>query len=251
MSKLGIIKREWPVIVAAVLAYVIPGIISAMGSPVVWWGWLLITLGIACTVYIRIHGLTKYREWTDARTIKATAENRAVADEKIKDILQIIINAVLGKVSARANVMLIDENQQLYIAYQKGMEGAPDLNLRWEKYVGSCGDAWGSGRQRIADLDSVNEETLEITWKMDAEHQVCTSKVKSIISTPLRDIDNPDIIIGVLNCDSCEVLSASRLNEDGFRLLVHKYAELIAGFLKLGQLVKKEGNDGEGSFRRG
>jgi len=244
LSNFKVIKAEWRIIIATVIAYIIPGIVTAVGSAVAWWIWLLITLGAVCTLYVRIQGYSRYRKWRKGIADKTRAQNRAIAEREIKAILRIVINAVPGKIPARANVMLIDEKEQLYIAYQEGMDSAEDLTLRWEKYVGSCGDAWGSGKQRIADLDSIDETTLEITWKMDAEHRARTSKVKSIISTPIRDIDNRDILIGVLNCDSSETLSRSRLNEEAFRTTMVKYVEIIVGFLRLGRIIKEEGDDG-------
>ena len=137
----------------------------------------------------------------------------------------------------RSNLMLIDDDNRLFIAYHLNMADAPDHGVRLDKYQGCAGHAWALGEQAVADLESVPEGELRRSWKLTPDQIAMTSQIKSMICTPVRHPRHRDAIVGVFSLDSARPLAETGLDADETAEEALKVAEVLGRLLLTGGII--------------
>ncbi len=109
--------------------------------------------------------------------------------------------------------------------HSSNMETAPDLGIKFDKWQGCVGKAWGyeAGVVGIAD-QLVPEKTQD--WKLTKEQYALTKEIKSIITWPIRDPDVKGKILGILSFDTSSDLSEYFTSEEARQLVAD-----LSGFI--------------------
>lgn len=148
---------------------------------------------------------------------------------RIEELLKLLVLSIWGREHSshfRANVMMHDpKKDELKITYRYNMEGYIDRFLKIPSNVGCAGHAFTNKRPFYVDLTKVTHEKYLIdsrkVWKA----------MKSILSVPVFNPDNPDEVIGVLNVDSDLDIQTVKFNDESVIITVSAYADIIGKLL--------------------
>lgn len=167
-------------------------------------------------------------------------ENRNLCELIVKSELERIATRLTPDVNTiRSNIFLCDEtDNKLYIAYNYGMENAPDLSIRLDLNAGCAGHAYHFGEVAVASLVDPVEKQLRVEWKLENDQIAVTRHLKAILAIPVRHPINHQQVIGVLNLDSTDPIS-STFEEVKFQEQVQYHAFLISAFIWLGNIIKR------------
>lgn len=164
--------------------------------------------------------------------------NRELCEANIVEALRQAVRIMIpGDDNPRANIMLIDDDSKLFIAYHFNMAGAPDLNMRFDKYQGCAGHAWALGDQAFADLEGEDDSELTKTWKLTSEQIALTRNIKSMVCTPVRHPRNRDTVVGVFSVDSTQALAQTTFDSEETAEEALAVSELIARLLVTGGII--------------
>jgi|SRR5579859_76246 len=224
-------------------AAVAGSILPPLGVPVVIVIGVLL-VGMAGTAAAGIGQLRASNRDTQVELNRLRAElkqkNAAVCRANIHThLVQVAKIAGHAGLITRSCLFLIGADEKMYIAQHHNMGDSADVSIRLEKYQGCTGHAWGRGKQTVADLSAVSNEDLSTTWKLTPEQIAVTTKVKSILSTPIRYPGG--IIVGILSIDSSGPLAESGLNQSDIMDTAVQSAEALAGLLQLGEIISTDG----------
>jgi len=118
----------------------------------------------------------------------------------------------------RANLMLVQPDGQLLIAYYSGDYRAEELELKWKEGVGCCGMAWANKEEYVTDVQH--------TQQLPSPHREVVKHVGSVFSIPVRKRVTEGRV-GVLNVDALKLLSSSHLDDIKVREIIVRYASGI------------------------
>jgi len=118
----------------------------------------------------------------------------------------------------RANLMLVQPDGQLLIAYYSGDYHAEELELKWKEGVGCCGMAWANKEEYVTDVQHTQQ--LPLPYREVVKH------VGSVFSMPVRKRVTEGWV-GVLNVDALKPLSSSHLDDIKVREIIVRYASGI------------------------
>lgn len=141
---------------------------------------------------------------------------------------QIRANVFLPKRATSLKLWLAE--LKLRVAFHSSnMKGASDLGIKFDKWQGCTGKAWGLEKVTVSDL-TLPEVEGGAAWGLD-EHQLSiTSKIKTIISVPIFHPLN-EKVVGIFSIDSEKPLFDFFNSED-----VEIYAGAKAG--EIGALLQ-------------
>jgi putative methionine-R-sulfoxide reductase with GAF domain len=118
----------------------------------------------------------------------------------------------------RANLMLVQPDGQLLIAYYSGDYRAEELELKWKEGVGCCGMAWANKEEYVTDVQHTQQ--LPLPYREVVKH------VGSVFSVPIRKRVTEGWV-GVLNVDALKPLAFSHLDDIKVREIIIRYASGI------------------------
>jgi len=105
----------------------------------------------------------------------------------------------------RAYVMMPSSKNkdELEIKYWSSrMFNAPDLSIKFQKWQGVTGYAWGYLKPVVADMTVAREIKGGAEWGLTTEQRMMTKNLNAIMSIPIMSSKEPNKIIGILNFDS-------------------------------------------------
>lgn len=161
------------------------------------------------------------------------------ANQIITKVLDLSLLALKGEknIDLRASIMLLDKNEKdLKIVYvSSNMVDAPDSNLRFEKWQGAAGRALGYKTSVLVDLTIPEVEGMA-SMGLTAEQKALTKNIVTVYSSPIRDPNNMEKVIGVLNIDSSKNL-VNYFREDEVRSVIDYVTTQLAITLKSAGVV--------------
>jgi len=160
---------------------------------------------------------------------------RAAIDTLLSQFVKI---AGRGWLITRSSVFLIGDDERLQIVQHHNMLAAPDRSIKFGKYQGCVGQAWGRKEQIVGNLPAASDVELSTAWGLTPEQIALNGNVKSILSTPIWFPG--DVIVGILNIDSDGPLATSGLDQAEVMNLAAQTAEILAGLLELGEIISTD-----------
>lgn len=118
----------------------------------------------------------------------------------------------------------------LMIRHHYNMKGYLDLNIILHPGRGVSGKAFKENIPKIGDTTLINHPGGD-DWNLTSEEKKITEKVKSIISVPIRHVNDKDKVVGVLNVDSTEELKDTPFQVPDFQELLRKMSEVFYNFV--------------------
>lgn len=109
--------------------------------------------------------------------------------------------------------------------HSSNMETAPDLGIKFDKWQGCVGKAWGYEAGVVAVADQLVPEKTQ-DWNLTKEQYALTKEIKSIITWPIRDPDVKGKILGILSFDTSSDLSEYFTSEEARQLVAD-----LSGFI--------------------
>ena len=144
------------------------------------------------------------------------------------------------KKEVRACVFLPDRKDaaKMGIRYHSSnMEGAADLDIRFEKWQGCVGKAWGYETGIIAMLGELSEEQVK-NWSITKEQYALTRDIKSVRVEPIFvEHNGSKKIVGLLSFDS-KIDINDLFQDERFTSQVSEMAGLISKLLSNANLLK-------------
>jgi hypothetical protein len=170
------------------------------------------------------------------------ARDRARRQRLARSIVEDVLRGSIASLSARpdhtgAVVFLPSEDGSLQSVYTYNKRGKADGELRFEKWQGATGHAWGEQDQTIALLDRAPASDLRERWKLSADQIAMTAHLKVVVATPIWATDDSERMVGIVSIDSdlpdaeCQLTSDRALDE------AIQLAQLLAHVLTLADLV--------------
>jgi hypothetical protein len=139
----------------------------------------------------------------------------------------------------RANVMLASKGgtrRQVDTATAFNMETDPDQDLEIDVAAGVSGEAFRSKLPVYGDL-SLALQPGGPTWGLrDAERAKVRSGLKSVLSVPIFDPDDPEgSLLGTLQVDSDLTMEQMEFDKPERRAVAERFADVVALLLKVGR----------------
>ena len=190
---------------------------------------------------------TKLDERIPGQAARARLHDRVRALlAQLCDDIRMVLEREQGQIPAqwlRANVFLVSDVGKAAIqSLSYNMDAHPDKSFEFPLFGGSTGTAFARRTQVIAPLYL---ETQDEYRALEAQYQQALldlnvmnlpehiqrdawDRLKTILSTPIRDHPDPTKVVGVLNVDTCCTLSELPLHREPVTACADQYARLIA-----------------------
>jgi nucleoside phosphorylase len=164
----------------------------------------------------------------------AQEPQRSQLREAIEDLLGTTIPMIVTEPSQTGAVVYFpDASGVLRPTFSHNQRQPLHALPSFEKWQGCTGDAWGRGRQVIADLTQATPDVLAREWKLLPEQIAATAALKVVVSTPIWTPGVPPRPIGIVSIDSTLPAEASGLTSDAALKTAANLAGLVARIVEL------------------
>jgi len=106
----------------------------------------------------------------------------------------------------------------------------PDINIILNPGRGVAGKAFKENKPKIGDTSLMSQAGAD-DWNLTPEEKEITRNVKSIISVPIRHVENREKVLGVFSVDSTDSLKDTILGVKDFQELLQKTSKAFHNFV--------------------
>lgn len=132
---------------------------------------------------------------------------------------------LIQKIECRACIFMLPnkKSKEIEIRYfSSNMKDAKDVGIKFEKYRGCTGVAWGIRKPVIADL-TIPKKEASPDWLLTHDQLEMTTDLNTVFSHPISHPYNKNTMIGILSFDSKDAVTDFFQRED-IQKLVAEYA---------------------------
>jgi hypothetical protein len=206
--------------------------LCGLGLRQAWGHWTAIgwTIGIAVCVALPTLGTSRN---------KLQQGKRAARDAIRKVLMACATSYAHPGGNVRVNIMVLSRNRQRRHVDSEtafNMHGDPDSDLEIDATAGVSGEAFVHRKPAYGDL-LIGLNPGGPSWGLrESEKAKVRSDLKSILSVPLFDPDDPDgQLLGTLQIDSNVSLQEMGFDQPDHRQIAERFADVVALLLKTGR----------------